>query len=97
MTNYQLSCYLAEIDGKTFLGDFKTSSGIYDEMFWQTSAYQYMLQEMEPDTKIDGHIIVNIKKDGKLETKESYAYDTNIKGFLGLLVAYKVKNNLKTT
>ena len=52
---------------------------------------------MEPDTKIDGHIIVNIKKDGKLETKESYAYDTNIKGFLGLLVAYKVKNNLKTT
>lgn len=89
--------FIAEIGGKTFLGDFKTSSGIYDEMFWQTSAYQYMLQEMKPDTKIDGHIIVNIKKDGKLETKESYAYDTNIKGFLGLLIAYKVKNNLKTT
>lgn len=89
--------FIAEIDGKVFIGDFKTSTGIYDEAFWQMSAYQYMLQEMQPDYKIDGHIVVNIRKDGKLETKESYAYDTNIKGFLGLLMAYKVKNNLKTT
>lgn len=89
--------FIAEINGKVFIGDFKTSTGIYDEAFWQMSAYQYMLQEMQPDYKIDGHIVVNIRKDGKLETKESYAYDTNIKGFLGLLMAYKVKNNLKTT
>lgn len=89
--------FIAEINGKVFIGDFKTSTGIYDEAFWQMSAYQYMLQEMQPDYKIDGHIVVNIRKDGKIETKESYAYDTNIKGFLGLLMAYKVKNNLKTT
>lgn len=89
--------FIAEINGKVYLGDFKTSSGIYNEMFWQTSAYQYMLQEMEPTRRIDGHIIVNIQKTGKIETRESFDYHTNIKAFLACLTMYKVQNGLPIT
>ena len=86
--------FLCKIKGKTYLGDIKTSSGIYDEYFFQTSAYQLALQEHE-DIKIDGHVIVNCKKDGGFNKKFSFDYDKNIKAFLGALDIYRRKGELE--
>jgi hypothetical protein len=36
---------IAEIDGELAVGDFKTSSGIYNEARFQTAAYQQALEE----------------------------------------------------
>ena len=85
--------FLAEIDGKTYLGDIKTGSGIYPEMWLQTSGYQLALEETEPDLKIDGHIIVNITKDGKLNVETHYDYETSKQGFLAALTLYRTLNN----
>jgi hypothetical protein len=85
----------AIVDGRMMLGDIKTGSGIYDEMFFQTAAYQRARQEEEPDLKFEGNLIVNCRKDGDLEVKESDEYDLNIKAFLGALVLYRRINEMK--
>lgn len=84
--------FTCKIDGKTYLGDYKTGSGIYFEMFLQCAAYQLALQEQEPDTKIDGHIIVNTTKDGKFNVATHYDYETTKQGFLSALNLYKLLN-----
>ena len=76
-------------EGKVYLADIKTSSGIYNEAFFQTAAYEKMAREMgllkELGVEIDGHMIINLKKDGKFdETKDirvSYGYERNVKAF----------------
>lgn len=88
--------FLCQIGGKIYLGDVKTSSGIWPEHWLQTSAYQLALESMRDDWRIDGHIIVNLKKTGEIDVKESFAYDTNVKGWLASLMLYKVLNNLPT-
>lgn len=85
--------FLCEIDGKTYLGDLKTGSGIYPEMFWQCAGYQLALEETEPEIKVEGHIIVNITKDGKLNTQTHYDYDSTKEGFLAALKIYRLLNN----
>ena len=84
--------FLCEIDGKTYLGDYKTGSGIYFEMFLQCAAYQLALEEQEPETKIDGHIIVNTTKDGKFNVETHYDFEATKKGFLSALELYKLMN-----
>jgi|TARA_Y100000310_G_scaffold331414_1_gene404908 hypothetical protein len=81
--------FLCEIDGKTWLGDIKTSSGIYPEMFFQCAGYQICEEEMDPKVKIDGHIIVNLKKDGTINEKRSINNKQNKKAFLSALCLYK--------
>lgn len=85
--------FLAEIDGKVYLGDIKTGSGIYQDMWLQTAGYQLALEETEPNLKIDGHIIVNITKNGKLNVETHYDYETSKQGFLAALTLYRVLNN----
>ena len=87
--------FLCKMNGKTYLGDLKTSSGIYDEYFFQTSAYQLALQEMEPDLKIDGHVIINCKKDGGFNKKFSFDHEKNVPVFLGALAIYRRKGELE--
>jgi len=87
--------FICKIDGKTYLGDLKTSSGIYDEYFFQTSAYQLALQELEPDFKIDGHLIINCTKEGRFNKKFSFDYKKNIPAFLGALAIYRRKGELE--
>lgn len=87
--------FLAKIDNKIYLGDVKTSSNIYPEMWAQCSGYQICEQEMNPKQKIDGHLIVNLKKDGKIQTKTSYDYAGYRKMFLGALAIYRQLNNGK--
>ena len=90
--------FVAEIDGKIWIGDIKTSSGIYPEYFFQTSGYQLALQEMGLYPEIEGHIIVNIKKDGsKFEVERSYGYPTSVKAFLAALEIYRAQEALKAT
>jgi hypothetical protein len=75
--------FLFKMRGKTYLGDLKTSSGIYENMFYQTSAYQMALQEMDPDFHIDGHAIINCKKDGKFAKKFSFDFEKNVPVVIG--------------
>ncbi|MDE1868081.1 MAG: hypothetical protein KGI08_10295 [Thaumarchaeota archaeon] len=87
--------FIAKIGGKTVLGDFKTSSGIWDEYFLQIAAYQQAYLEEFPDKTIVGGVIVRIGKDGTLETKETTKYDKDVLGFNGALVLYRRLQELK--
>ena len=90
---YDFDC---EIDGKVYIGDLKTSSGIYSEMFFQTAAYQCAAQEMnEPnEVPIQGNIIVNCKKDGKFDWQISEEYHQNLSAFMGALAIYRRNGEL---
>lgn len=83
-------------DGKIYIGDLKTSSGIYPEYFWQTAGYQLAIQEMGNYPKIEGHIIINCTKTGNIEVKEYYGYEKNKEAFLACLTIYRVLEELKT-
>lgn len=83
------------MNGKKYLGDIKTSSGIYDEYFYQTAAYQNALNELGLHQDISEHIIINIKKDGKMQVKTSNEYEENRKAFLGALAIYRRQNHDK--
>lgn len=85
--------FLCELDGKIWLGDIKTSNGIYPEFFFQCAGYQICEEEMD-GTKIDGHIIVNLKKDGKFDEKRSVSNKNNKTAFLSALNLYRIINNV---
>ena|SRR3990167_188388 len=85
--------FVCEIEGKKYLGDYKTGSGIYFEMFLQCAGYQLALEEREPETKIDGHIIVNATKDGKFNVETHFDYEATKQGFLSALNLYRLINN----
>lgn len=85
----------ALIDGELYLGDIKTSSGIYDEMFFQTAAYQAARMEEFHDKKYVGNIIVNCRKDGTLESKVSTEFEANHNAFLAALTLYRRTKELK--
>ena len=95
--NYAGTCdFLAEINGQLIVGDVKTSSGIYDEYFFQTSAYQQALAEEFPDYKFIKNVIVRVGKDGVFEVGESTEFTENLKAFLGSLAVYNRQQDLKT-
>lgn len=92
---YDFKC---EIDGKTYIGDIKTTSGIYDRTpFAQMAAYEMMEKEMKPKTKIDGRIIVNLKKTGIFdEDKDVYIsehYEDDLELFMSALSIYRIQKN----
>jgi hypothetical protein len=80
--------FYCQMGDKFFVCDTKTSSGIYDEMWFQTSAYQQAYQE-ETGVPVNGHIIVRVGKDGSLEVKENYEYEKNIVAFNGALLLFR--------
>jgi Tfp pilus assembly protein FimT len=91
--------FTAIVNGNKVLGDIKTSSGIYDEYFFQTAAYQKAVQE-ETGEEFESHLIVNCKKepdkDGKiLELKYSRDYEKNVEAFLAALTLHRRINELK--
>jgi hypothetical protein len=78
-----------EKDGKTYLGDIKTYSGIYDRTpFFQCAGYRYMY-EKTTGKKLDGSCIIRLGKDGSFEEKWSYDYETDLKGFTSAVELYK--------
>ena len=85
---------LLEMGGRRYIGDIKTSNGIYGrEFFAQMAAYRLAWEEMEKRDPIDGSIIIRIGKDGSFERKESFDYDTDAKMFLAALEIYRISNN----
>ena len=95
---YDFKCI---IGGKTYMGDIKTTSGIYDRTpFAQCSAYQAMETEMETgvfgEGEIVGRVIVNLKKKGGFFEGDDVYYsddfDKDISIFLG---AYNIYKNLQ--
>jgi hypothetical protein len=87
---------VCEINGKTYIGDIKTTSGIYDlTPFMQCAAYAHMLT----DYKLDGTIIINLKKDNTFDEESDvyYRYDleTDWKGFVHALGLYRVLQTYK--
>lgn len=68
--------FVCEIDGKVYLGDFKTSKQIDKEYFWQCAAYRHALKEM-CGIEIDGSIVVRSDKltDKELEEENKLAFE----------------------
>jgi CRISPR/Cas system-associated exonuclease Cas4 (RecB family) len=92
---YDFKC---EIDGKIYIGDIKTSSGIYDRTpFAQTSAYQMMEEEMTGIKDVQGRLIINLKKTGIFdEDKDVYIsehYEDDLELFMSALSIYRIMNN----
>ena len=84
-----------EIDGKTWIADIKTGSGIYPEHFWQMAAYDMCLNEMGLYDGITGHIVLNLKKDGTFDEKRSVSNDENKEAFRAALTIYRVQEKIK--
>ena len=58
--------FIAKINGKITLGDFKTSSMISEDYYLQTAAYQNCVEPLiYGDEKIEQRAILRIPKDGK--------------------------------
>lgn len=100
---YSLSWWVAgtadivcEIEGKRYIGDIKTSSGIYTEHYFQTSAYAKMAEEMGASKKkFDGVVIINCRKDGGFDYAYNYDLQGNQKAFEGALALYRQINAVK--
>lgn len=67
---------LLEINGKTYLVDFKTSNHVGFKYFLQISAYRYMIY-LNKGINIDGAIILQVDK--KTPMYEEYLLDFSIK------------------
>lgn len=90
--------FIAEIDGKVYVGDFKTSTGIWDEYWFQVAAYQQAYTEEFPDKKIDGTMIVRIGKehaDIEIEERTPEDYKGNVLAFNAALVLFRRINAMK--
>lgn len=88
---YAGTCDLvAEIDGELSVGDFKTGSGIYPEMRFQTAAYQQALEEEKEISFPVRWIIRFDKKTGKFEAKEFRDFTTDFRGFIASYDLHKV-------
>jgi CRISPR/Cas system-associated exonuclease Cas4 (RecB family) len=84
-----------EMDGKKYIGDIKTSSGIYNEAFFQMGAYHLCLEDMGEAEGIEGYIVINLKKDGKMDLKMADQLEINKQAFLSALSLYKIINSVK--
>lgn len=87
---------LGYVNGELCIIDFKTSSGIYPEMFIQTSAYAEAVNE-EDKSKITTCYIVRVPKDGsEFEVQKDDHMKLNFDSFLGCLTNYKRQMFMKT-
>lgn len=84
--------FICSIDGELFIGDLKTSKGIYKEMLIQAAAYRMARNEEYPQENYAGQLIVRIGKDGTFEyatMKDANRYTVGGKDMTGLEV-YKL-------
>jgi CRISPR/Cas system-associated exonuclease Cas4 (RecB family) len=82
-----------EMDGKRYIGDIKTSSGIYNEAFFQMGAYELCLIDMGYD-KVDGYLVINLKKDGTMDLKVAENREINKEAFKSALSLHKIIKSL---
>jgi hypothetical protein len=92
--------------GKNWLVDVKTTNasrsapqGVYPEMFWQTGAYALAYEEQGGPHKIDGLMILSVKKTGKVDvvTNEDVGLSlTEAKGaWLSIYRIWALNNRVK--
>ena len=89
--------FACEMGGHRYIGDIKTSSGIYGrEPFAQTAAYQYLwacMDKKKPEEIADRRLIINLKKTGTFdEEKDVYVsehYEDDIELFMSALTMYR--------
>jgi len=84
-----------KMDGKKYIGDIKTSSGIYNEAFFQMAAYDLCLREMGEHQDTEGYIVINLKKDGKMDLKRADNMAINKDAFLHALGLYKIIKSIE--
>ena len=87
--------FICEIDGKLFIGDLKTSKGIYAEMLMQTAAYRYAREEEYPEEKIHGMLILRIGSDGTFEVGYVIGKDIYKKLFMAFVYALNLSNSVE--
>lgn len=61
--------FICQINGLLYIGDLKTSKGIYLEQMMQTTPYRHAREEEYPNEKYHGQLICRIGKDGSFEYK----------------------------
>ena len=84
-----------KMDGKKYIGDIKTGSGIYNEAFFQMGAYHIMLDEMGEAKDVEGYIVINLKKDGTMDMKRADNMKINQEAFRHALGLHKIITSLK--
>lgn len=80
--------FICKIDGKLYLGDLKTSKGIYPEYLMQTAAYRKAREEEYPDEDYSGQMILRIGKEGGFEfavIRDQAVYKEMLVGFIAAL------------
>lgn len=78
-------------DGKRYIADFKTSSGIYGIDYWlQAAAYRF-LAEAEGDEPYEGATIVRLGKDGRFEVQQAREYGLFLDTFFACLTIYRAQ------
>jgi hypothetical protein len=85
---------IARIDGKLYVVDYKTSKGIYSEMWYQIAAYALAWNEEHPEEPVEGGLILHFDKEtGNLNEKEFSIEDLQIHGetFLHCLALKKAE------
>lgn len=84
--------FICTIDGKLYIGDLKTSKGIYAEYWIQTSAYRNARVEEYPEEDYTGQLIVRVGKDGTFEfaiMRDDSMYKEMFKCFVASLLLTK--------
>lgn len=88
---------ILEKDGKVYIADIKTSSGIYDSHFIQMGAYYDFLTELDwvklytKKKDFDGAIVINLKKDNTIQHCTSEALPTMVETFRSAVRIHKNK------
>lgn len=87
--------FICRIDGKMYIGDLKTSKGIYPEMLIQTAAYRFAREEEYPKEKYAGQVIVKVgKEDGALEVAVIKNGKWYSKMFMAFVAALKLSESM---
>jgi hypothetical protein len=86
---------IAEIDGEMCVGDFKTSSGIYNDQRFQLAAYQQAIEE-EKNIKIPARWVIRFdKKTGAFEAKRFANFDLDFQGFAAALTLHRTLSTIE--
>jgi hypothetical protein len=84
-----------KLNGKKYIGDIKTSSGIYNEAFFQMGAYNLCLEEMGEHKDVEGYLVINLKKDGNMDMMIAEDMEVNKKAFVSARDLWEIINKLK--
>lgn len=84
-----------KMNGKKYVADIKTSSAIYNEAFFQMGAYDLCLREMDQHNDVEGYLVINLKKDGSIDTKMAVDMEINKRAFKAALELYKINQQLQ--